>query len=204
MSPRAYNRRSRLAAAEATRERLVRATAALHAEHGALGTTHEMIAQRAGVSLPTVYKYFPTRNDLIPHCTGLVMSEAPVQLDAAVFAAQDDVPSRLRALARRAFELHAYAAPWLRWSARDAAELPALRAMLDEAARGRAALVRRALAPGFHRAPPRRLVALASVLLDFASWQELTRSGLTSRGAAAAVGEALVSLYSAHQKEKNA
>ena len=89
MSPRRYNRRSRLAAAEETRRRIVRATAELHAEHGALGTTHEMIARRAGVSLPTAYKYFPTRNDLIPHCTGLVLSEAPVKLDESAFAGNE-------------------------------------------------------------------------------------------------------------------
>jgi AcrR family transcriptional regulator len=204
MSPRRYNRRSRLAAAEETRRRIVRATAELHAEHGALGTTHEMIARRAGVSLPTAYKYFPTRNDLIPHCTGLVLSEAPVKLDESAFAGKGDVPSRLRALARRAFEFYDYAAPWLRWSARDAAELPALRAMLDEAVQSRDALVRAALAPGFDRAPPRRLVVLSAVLLDFASWQALTGNGFTSTGAAATVGEALVSLYSVTRKEKDA
>jgi len=204
MSPRTYNRRSRLAAAEEIRRRIVRATSELHAQHGGLGTTHEMIARHAGVSLPTVYKYFPTRNDLIPHCTGLVLSEAPVKLDESAFVGKDDVPSRLGALARRAFELYDYAAPWLRWSARDATELPALRAMHDEAARGRAALVRAALAPGFDRAPPRRLVALSAVLLDFTSWQALTEDGFTSQGAAAAVGEALASLYSATRKEKDA
>lgn len=170
-----------------------------------LGTTHEMISKHAGVSLPTVYKYFPTRNDLIPHCTGLVLSEAPVKLDARAFVGKDDVPSRLRALARRAFELHDYVAPWLRWSARDAAEIPAVQAMLDEAARSRAALIRTALAPGFdHAPPPRRLVALSTVLLDFASWQALTENGFTSQGAALAMGEALVSLYSATLKEKTA
>jgi AcrR family transcriptional regulator len=203
MSPRTYDRRLRLAAAEETRRRIVRATAELHAQQGALGTSHEMIAQRAGVSLPTVYKYFPTRNDLIPHCTGLVLSQAPVRLDESLFAGSDDVPSRLRALARRTFELYDYAAPWLRWTARDAAELPALRAMVDEATRQRAALVRTALAPGFDRTPPRRLVTLSLVLLDFASWQTLTANGFGSPGAAAAVGEALVSLWSATLKEKD-
>ena len=204
MSPRKYNLGSRQAAAEGTRRGIVRATTKLHAQHGALGTTHEMIAQSAGVSLPTVYKYFPTRNHLIPHCTGLVWSEAPVKLDESVFAGKSDVPSRLRALTRRAFDLHEYAAPWLRWSARDAAELPALRSMLDEVACGSASLVRMALAPGFDQGPPRRLLALSTVLLDFGSWRGLTENGFTSKGAAAAVAKALITLYSASQKEKDA
>lgn len=202
MSPRRYDRRTRLAAAEQTRRRIVGATAELHAEYGALGTTHEMIARRAGVSLPTVYKYFPTRNDLIPHCTGLVLSGCPVRLDESIFVGKDDLPSRLRVLARRVFEFHDYAAPWLRWSDGDAAELPALRTMLGEAERGREALVRAALAPGFDRSPPRRLVVLASVLLDFPSWQALTQKGLTTKGAAAAVADALHSLYAATRKGK--
>jgi len=202
MSPRRYDRRSRLAAAEETRRRIVRATVELHGEHGAVGTKHEMIARRAGVSLPTVYKYFPTRNDLIPHCTGQVLNEAPVQLDETVFDGRDDVPSRLHGLARRTFEFYDYAAPWLRWSARDAAELPALRDYLDEVGRGRAALLRGALAPDFDRTPPRGLMALSMVLLDFPSWQALKESGFTSQGAASAVGEALVSLYFTAMREK--
>ena len=202
MNPRPYNSRSREAAAEETRKRIVHATVALHAENGVLGTSHEMIARRADVSLPTVYKYFPTRNDLVPHCTGLVMGEAPVQLDAAIFGTKADVQSRLRLLARRIFAFHEYAAPWMRWSARDATELPALQAMLNEAASARAMLIREALSPTFDRHPPRRLVSLSSVLLDFPSWQTLVESGLTSKGAASAVGEALVSLYSTTQKEK--
>src|SRR5690606_30300458 len=131
MATRRYDRRSRQIAAEETRRRIVRATAELHAEHGGLGTTHAMIAERAGVSLPTVYKYCPTRDDLIPHCTGLVLGEAPVRLDEDVFDGQADLPARLRALVRRVFALHEHLAPWARWSARDAAELPALRAVLD-------------------------------------------------------------------------
>ena len=200
MSPRTYNRTSRLAAAEETRRRIIRATVELHAEHGALGTTHEMIARRSEVSLPTVYKYFPTRDDLIPHCTGLVFSEAPVQLDASVFSGKIDVPSRLHALTRRTFELHAYAAPWLRWSARDAGELPGLRSRIEATARESAALLRAALAPGFDRVPPRRLVVASTVLLGFGSWQAFTQNGFTSAGAAGAVGDALVALFLAAQK----
>ncbi len=202
MTPRPYNRTSRLAAAEDTRRRIIRATVELHARHGALGTTHEMIAEAAGVSLPTVYKYFQTRNDLIPHCTGLVLNEAP-KLDEGILAGKSDIPSRLRALAHGTFRFYEYAAPWLRWSAGDATELPALRDMLAGATRQRVRLIRAALAAGFHRVAPRRLVALSLVLLDFSSWQTLTENGFTSRGAAGVTGDALVSLYSSTRKDKD-
>ena len=196
MAPRRYDRRSRNAAAEETRRRIVRATAELHAEHGGLGTTHRMIAERAGVSVPTVYKYFPTRNDLIPHCTGLVFSEAPVRLDGSALEGKTEVPERLRAVVRRAYELYDYAEPWLRWSARDAPELPALQAVLAQAAEGRAALVRAALAPGFSGRPPRRLVALASILIDYPAWRALLAAGYTTAGAIDATAEALITLFS--------
>jgi AcrR family transcriptional regulator len=202
MSPRRYDRRSRLAAAEETRRRIVRATVELHGRHGAVTTTHEMIARQAGVSLPTVYKYFPTRNDLIPHCTGLVLNESPVQLDESAFEGKSDVPSRLRALARRVFDFYDYAAPWLRWSARDAVELPALQAVLEAAVEARTSLLRKALTPDLDRTPPQGLMALAAVLLDFPSWQSLTASGYTSQAAAVVVGEALVSLCAVARKEK--
>ncbi len=198
--PRTYDNTTRLAAAAETRKRIARAAAELHREHGALATTHEMIAKRAGVSLPTVYKYYPTRNDVIPDCTGLVLGECPVKLDESVFQGVDDLPARLRALARRTFDFYEYAGPWLRWSARDAVELPALRALLDEAARGRLALVRAAVAPG-DGTPARRFLALAQVLLDFPSYQALTSEGFTSRGAASVVGDALAALHATTRKE---
>jgi len=191
-----------LAAAEETRRRIVRATVELHGQYGAVGTTHEMIARQAGVSLPTVYKYFPTRNDLIPHCTGLVQSESPVQLDETVFHGMKDVPSRLRALTRRVFELYDYAAPWLRWSARDSVELPALQRVLEAAAEARTGLLRVAAVPEGVHTPPRRFMALGVLLLDFTSWQSLADKGYSCRAASEMVGDALVSLYAAARKEK--
>src|SRR5262245_11367280 len=203
MSPRKYDTRSRLAAAEETRRRIVEATVELHASHGPLATTHEMIAQHAGVSLPTVYKYFPTRNELIPHCSGLVLGNTPVHLDESMFQDEDDAPARLRTLARRQFQFHQYMAPWLRWSVGAAAELPAVRELLDAAEQARIALIRAALAPAFGRRPPRRLLALANVLLDFPSWLALTGDGFTSSGAAAVVSDALLSLQSTMHKEES-
>lgn len=191
---RRYDSSSRLAAAELNRRRIVQATVELHAENGAMGSTHEMIARRAGVSLPTVYKYFPTRNDLIPHCTGAVMAAGPPPVTRAELEAFAAAPARLRALTERTFAFYAHAAPWLRWSARDAAELPALRELLERTARERVALVRVALAPRFPAAPPRACVALACALLDFPTWQTLTGAGSSAADAVDVVADALVTL----------
>ena len=63
MSQRPYRSIVRKDAQAETLRRIVTATVALHAEKGVLGTAHAEIAQRAGVSIPTVYKHFPTRAD---------------------------------------------------------------------------------------------------------------------------------------------
>jgi AcrR family transcriptional regulator len=192
MSPRAYDRKLRLALAEEARRRIVEATVALHSERGALGTSHAMIARKAGVSVPTVYKYFPTRNDLIPACTGLVASRAPVALDERIFEGHSRPPERLLALARALFRLHEYLAPWLRGSDAAAAALPALRAFLDGARQAQQALIRRALVRPGTRPPPRAQLLLARVLLEFASWKALTEGGETSESAAVIVTDAIL------------
>jgi AcrR family transcriptional regulator len=194
MSPRAYDRKLRVAAADEAKRRIVEAAAALHATQGALATGHAQIAERAGVSIPTVYKYFPTRNDLIPACTGLVASRAPVALDGRIFDGLPRVPDRVRALARALFRLHDYFAPWLRWSEADAAAFPALRVFLEQGRQGRRRLVRKALhAPG-GPAPDKALVLLADVLLDVPSWRTLTGDGMNGDAAAMVAADAIVRL----------
>ena len=190
MSPRRYDGRLRRAAAAEAKRRIVHAAVELHARRGALGTSHAMIAKRAGVSLPTVYKYFPTRDHLIPECTGGVLGKAPVALDERLFEGLGSPRERVHALARALFRLHEYLAPWARWSARDAAELPSLARFLEGAASARRGLIRRAVAP----ASGRSLVALADVLLDWPSWRALTGEGYTTVQAAAIAAAAIVSL----------
>lgn len=80
--------------------------------------THAEVARLAGVSVPTVFVYFPTREDLI----SAVLREVARALDdfaGATFALPDPA-ARLTALAR-AFERAAHKMPdvmrvWLDWS----------------------------------------------------------------------------------------
>lgn len=194
MSPRAYDGRLRRAAAEEAKRRITEAAAALHARNGALGTSHAMIAKKAGVSIPTVYKYFPTVNHLIPACTGLVAGRAPLALDETLFQGKDDVPSRIRGLARALFRLHEYFAPWIRWSSGDATELPALREYLKQVQERQGEMIRRALSPKGSKGAPETLLLFARILLDFPSWKTLTDAGRSSDQAAAAVAEAILAM----------
>lgn len=188
-----------MAASEEARRRIVEAAAALHASHGAAGTSHAMIAEQAGVSLPTVYKYFPTANDLIPACTGLVASRSPVVLDGRLFDGLGRVPARVKALASALYRAHEYFAPWLRWTESAAAGLPALRRFLDESRAARRHLVRVALqAPG-GRPPSKTLVLLAEALLDYPAWRTLTSGGLSTEHAAATAAGAVIHLVKGHR-----
>src|SRR5438477_12380561 len=69
MSPRIYRMTRRAAANAETRRRIVDAAIALHAEKGVLGTSWPDIAKRADVALGTVYRHFPSLDQLVPACT---------------------------------------------------------------------------------------------------------------------------------------
>jgi AcrR family transcriptional regulator len=68
MSPRNYDMTRRAAAVEETRRRIVDATLALHAEQGIAATRWDEIAARAGVGVGTVYRHFPSLDELVPAC----------------------------------------------------------------------------------------------------------------------------------------
>jgi len=171
MSPRSYDRRLRVAAAGEARRRIVAAAAELHAERGPAATNHASIAERAGVSIPTVYKHFPTPDAVLPACTALAAEHAPA-LDARLFDGARDAPERIRRLVDAVFRLRAYYAAWSRWIAEESAP-PALRPFLARERLRLRRMVRAALPP----AARGELVDLAAVLLSDASWRALKSRG---------------------------
>lgn len=58
----------RSAATEATRRRIIDATRELHGAQGIAATSWDDIARRAGVGVGTVYRHFPSLDELIPAC----------------------------------------------------------------------------------------------------------------------------------------
>ncbi len=58
----------RAAAVAETRARIVEATMELHGERGIHATSWEEIAKRAGVAIGTVYRHFPSLDELLPAC----------------------------------------------------------------------------------------------------------------------------------------
>jgi AcrR family transcriptional regulator len=169
MAPRPYHNTLRRQAQEATARRIVLAAVELHGRQGAMATTHAEIAELAGVSVATVYKHFPTRDALIPHCTGHVAADAP-PLDPAALRAIGDPAARLRALAEAIDARHHYLHPWLRWAEPDAAALPALREVVAAGHRRAAELCDAAL-DGLAVPPATR--ALVHTLLDYSAWRRM-------------------------------
>src|SRR5690349_14975786 len=72
MAPRKYEMRRRAASVEQTRQRIVEATMGLHYANGIAATRWEDIARAAGVGVGTVYRHFPTLDELVPACGSLV------------------------------------------------------------------------------------------------------------------------------------
>jgi AcrR family transcriptional regulator len=180
-----------------TRRRIVEATVALHAEKGVSATTYALIAKRADVAVPTVYNHFPQLADLLGACTGHVAARAP-RIGPEIFADAADTAARAAALVEAVFASYRFRAPWLRWGMHEAALIPELRAIADQARAGLGRLIALALAPTFGRRPPPSLRALWEVLLDFGAWQRLTKDGtLSDSDAAAAVTDALLLLVRA-------
>src|SRR5437773_2543351 len=119
MATRKYTPSKRVTQVSERQRRVAAAAAELHAEKGPVATSYSDIAQRAGVSLPTVYNYFPTQAALMGACTGHVAADAPSLPVEAVLGAAD-----LRAAAAMLVvamdKMHRYFEPWASWRAETA------------------------------------------------------------------------------------
>jgi AcrR family transcriptional regulator len=199
MAPRAYNRRHRDAAMAAMRERITAAIADLHAEIGPSRTTYALVARRADVAIPTVYKHFPTPAAMFGACIGHVSARAPA-LTAEVFGDAARAADRLSRLVSALFDRHRMFAPWLRWSRHETHLLPDMAVFFTKMRDRHVRLVHEALAPDYGPRPPRTLVALIEALTSFDAWQTLTAgNGFSSHEAAAAVSGSVTALAAAHR-----
>jgi AcrR family transcriptional regulator len=190
MSPRKYDMGKRAAAAEETRRRIVDAAHQLHIEQGVAATSWDDIAERAGVGVGTVYRHFPSLDELVPAC-GAVVSELialpPAEAIAAAFDGADD---RIETLVREVFAIYERAAPEVRVTLAEPHVHPAVQhgAEAFEATLG--ALIDAAAIGGDRR--------LVRALLDLATWESLRRQGLGPEEAVEAVTGLLGQRSAAH------
>lgn len=172
---RRYRLGRRAEASAETRRRLVEATFELHSERGIADTSMKDIAERAGVSVGTVYHHFPTYADTIVACGAYTAERAPAPT-AAIFAGAAGRGERVARLARALFDYYERV-PALESVRRDRQLTPTLDAFAREEARNR----RRLAAQAVGTAGP---ATLAAALLDFDVFRSLRREGFGTADAA--------------------
>jgi AcrR family transcriptional regulator len=133
---RQYRQARRGESAEETRRRIVQATFDLHGQQGIAATTMKQIAERAGVSVGSVYHHFPTYDDAINACGAHAFEDHPIPT-AAIFEGAGSRGERVRRLARALFHMFAGVRAFQSVIA-DQDKLPVLRPFVaqEQAARG--------------------------------------------------------------------
>jgi len=176
---RKYDMTARAEQREATRDRIVAATVALHREKGPARTTIADIARRAGVQRLTVYNAFPTANDLFGACQQRFMGDNPLP-DLAPAAGVDPWKGLESAL-RKIYEWYASNAEMERHVHRDRHLLPALDERMSKTADPAVAGIADAHAAAVARGKASRHGrAVLHLAFDFRTWDLLARTGLTN------------------------
>ena len=185
MRPRSYQQKQRAEGAEETRRRIVQATFELHGEQGIAATTMKHIAQRAGVSIGTVYHHFPTLDQTVQACGEMVMATFPPP-NEAIFAGVATMRERIFRLARALFDhLDQVGFDQVR---PDQHKVPVVRHFVTEEEAQRIELTRAALAPF---KVDRDLIRIVAALLDIEVYRGLQRAGLSLDEAADAMADVI-------------
>ncbi len=184
--PRRYRMVARAARVAETRQRIVAASTALHAEQGILATSYEQIARRAGTAPATVYRHFPSLDDLLPACAQTVHVLRPLTPEQAAdtFHGLEGLELRLRVLVAGTCECYARDQGWLRAARREEALVPALQEIARVQRHNLRLLAGAALAG---TGAGERTLQVVAALLDFPVWQALRDAGLGEEEAAAEV-----------------
>jgi AcrR family transcriptional regulator len=191
VTPRKYTMDKRRAAVEATRRRILEATLALHAQKGIFGTSWQDIARRADVSVGTVYKHFPSLEELVPACGELVYAiTRPPSLDDApeIFAGAGSIEERLERLVSELFDFYERGAPYIETDFQER-RLPAVAEWEAYMRATIAGLVREALDPA---GPDERAVQAMSALLDFSTYKSFLDRDIQKDQAAKTMNEVLL------------
>jgi AcrR family transcriptional regulator len=181
----------RKAAVEETRQRILEATLALHSEKGIFGTSWQDIAKRADVSVGTVYKHFPSLEELVPACGELVYAiTRPPSLEDApqIFAGANSLEERLERLVSELFDFYERGASYIETDFQER-QLPAVREWEAYMRATIAGLVREALIPA---GPDERTVQAVSALLDFYTFKSFLDREIPKEQAAKTINELLL------------
>ena len=191
MSPRKYNMSKRAAAVARMRQRIIDATLELHGEQGIAETSWDDIAARAGVGVGSVYRHFPSLDELIPACGEIAMQFVALPDQAtvpALFEHATEPAERIERLVREAFAIYERAAPVLRAIRHEAGVHPRVAQDRDDFDASLNALVDTALGPLDATQQDR---AVARALVDLNTWEALRDQGLGPAECVAAISDLL-------------
>jgi AcrR family transcriptional regulator len=172
---RTYELKQRAERQQETRRRIVQAAVELHTMLGPARTTVQAIADRAGVTRPTVYAHFPDARSLFQACSGQVREAVPLP-DPTSWRSIADPGERLETALRELYDYYERLEPLLENVQRDAAVMPLVADMnayrvryLEEI---RDVLLGAWTTRGGAKARLRRAIGHA---LEFRTWQSLVR-----------------------------
>ena len=183
---RTYRKRRRAVAEERTRLRITEAAVKLHGTVGPARTTISAVAQEAGVQRATVYRHFPTEEDLFGACSAHWLAQNPPP-DPQAWAQIADPGERLRWALTELYAWYRRSAPMLERTTRDAPLVPAMAGPMQRRAASAQAALEVLLRGRRERGAARRRAAAAiGHATAFSTWQSLARDqGLDDREAVA-------------------
>jgi AcrR family transcriptional regulator len=201
LAPRKYTMDKRKAAVEETRQRILEATLALHSEKGIFGTSWQDIAHRADVSVGTVYKHFPSLDELVPACGELVYAiTRPPSLEDSpqIFAGASSLEERLGRLVSELFGFYERGAPYIETDFQER-RLPSVREWEAYMRATIAGLVREALVSA---EPDERMVRAVSALLDFSTFKSFLDRDIQKEQAAKTMSEVLLCWIACSRRDR--
>src|ERR687897_3679398 len=191
----------RRAAVEETRRRIVEATLALHSEKGIFGTSWQDIAQRADVSVGTVYKHFPSLDELVPACGELMYAiTRPPSLEDApeIFAEADSLDERLGRLVEALFAFYERGASYIDTDFQER-RLPAVVEWEAYMRTTIAGLVREALVSA---EPDEHTVHSVSAFLDFSTFKSFLNRDIQKEQAAKTMSAVLLCWINGSRRDR--
>lgn len=179
MAPRRYEMRSRAAAVEETRQRIVTAAIRVFAENTAAASGMNDVSSAAGVSPATVYRHFRDFDGLAEACaqTAFHIAEVPTPEGAVQqFADAPTLADKLERFIQISCHCYEGATEWLAAERRER-HLPAFARTVGREESALDAIVRGLLEPA---GADVLTVAAVKTLVDFPFWHALSAAGVTN------------------------
>ena len=188
---RKYELRKRADAMSDTRRRITEAAVELHGSVGPARTTVSAVAERAGVQRHTVYRHFPTDDDLFAACSARFTELEPWP-DTEAWRGQSDPRERLETALNELYDYYARTAQMWANILRDVELVPSLPRTLAPVEKQLDEIVQ-LLTSGWGARGGRRSLLRAAVrhAIDFRTWESLVQRGGISGAQAAGLMRAL-------------